>query len=117
MALNKLFKVMKSEGYVVSVLERYLLSLNSKDEDGSDRAIDVNAPSQVGTCMRARFYARTGVQKDGNSVEPRLRRIFDNGSFVHARIQNYLLEQGMLLMDEVPLRNDEYDIQGHADKG
>jgi len=106
---------MKSEGYILKPLDQYLLSLNVRDEEGNDRAIDVNAPSQVGTCARARYYARLQKEKDGNSVSPRLRRIYDNGTHFHIRTQEYLLDQGMLIMDEVPVRNDEYNIQGHTD--
>lgn len=112
MALSNVFSAMKREGYVIRPLDLYLLSLNKED---NDRAINVNAPSQVGTCMRARFYARTGEEQDANSVDARTRRIFDNGTYFHIRIQGYLKEQGMLLMDEVPVHNYEYNIQGHTD--
>lgn len=112
MALKAVFSAMKREGYIVKDLDLYLLSLNATDED---RAIDVNAPSQAGTCMRARFYARTGAPRDGASIDARTRRIFDNGTKTHERLQEYLLKQGMLLMDEVPVHNYEYNIQGHTD--
>ena len=112
MALKAVFSAMKKEGYVIKDLDLYLLSLNEIDED---RAIDVNAPSQAGVCMRARYYARTGAPRDGNSIDARTRRIFDNGTKTHERLQEYLLEQGMLLMDEVPVHNYEYNIQGHTD--
>ena len=73
MALKAVFSAMKREGYIVKDLELYLLGLNATDED---RAIDVNAPSQAGVCMRARYYARTGAPKDGASIDARTRRIF-----------------------------------------
>lgn len=113
MALDSLFKTIKSEGYVLKQLDQYLLGLNNNEE--SDRAINVNSPSAISSCMRSRYYARTGAERDANSIEPRLRRIFDNGTGVHERLQAYLTKQGMLLMDEVPLRNDYYNIQGHSD--
>lgn len=112
MALKAVFSAMKREGYVVKDLDLYLLGLNATDED---RAIDVNAPSQAGVCMRARFYARTGATRDGASIDARTRRIFDNGTKTHERLQEYLLKQGMLLMDEVPVHNYDYNIQGHTD--
>ena len=112
MALKAVFSAMKKEGYVVRDLDLYLLSLNAVDED---RAIDVNAPSQAGVCMRARYYARTGAPRDVASIDARTRRIFDNGTKTHERLQEYLLSQGMLLMDEVPVHNYEYNIQGHTD--
>lgn len=112
MALKCVFDAMKREGYIVKDLDLYLLSLNEED---NDRAIDVNAPSQIGKCLRQRYYARTGATRDSNAVDARTRRIFDNGTKTHERLQEYLLEQGMLLMDEIPVLNEQYNIQGHTD--
>lgn len=111
MGLKAVFNAMKQEGYIIKPLDMYLLSLNSKD---SDRAVDVNSPSQASVCNRANFYARMGYQNDG-SIDPRTRRIFDNGTKTHERLQEYLLEQGILISDEVPCINLEYNIQGHTD--
>ena len=112
MSLKDSFKAIKNEGYVIKPLETYLLSLSATDED---RAINVNAPSQIGSCLRSRYYARTGAERDVHSVDPRTRRIFDNGSYVHERLQSYLEECGVLLMREVSIINDQYNIQGHTD--
>lgn len=112
MALKSVFNAMKREGYVIKDLDLYLLSLNGED---NDRAIDVNAPSQIGSCLRSRYYSRTQASRDTNAVDARTRRIFDNGTKTHERLQQYLEEQGMLLMDEVPVYNATYNIQGHTD--
>lgn len=112
MALSSIFNAMKLEGYVVAPLEKYLLSLDAKD---SDRALDVNAPSSVGQCLRARYYSRTGAPCDVGAVDARTRRIFDNGTGVHERLQNYMKNMGLLLQDEVPIINYTYNIQGHTD--
>lgn len=112
MALKALFNNLKKEGYIIKDLDRYLLDQNGET---NDRAIDVNAPSQVGKCMREIYYARKEYEQDPNCVDARARRIFDNGTHMHERIQGYLKGQGMLIMDEVPLRNDRYNIQGHTD--
>lgn len=112
MSLKNIFDAMKKEGYVIPELDKYLLSLDAKD---ADRAKNVNAPSSVGQCLRARYYSRTGAPCDPCSVDARTRRIFDNGTGVHERLQNYLRIQGMLLQDEVPIINEEYNIQGHTD--
>lgn len=113
MALNDIFDSMKQEGFIIKGLDQYLIKVGNTPDDS--RAIDVNAPSQAGVCMRSRYYARTGAEKDGVSVSPRLQRIFDNGTGVHERLQAYLLEQGMLIMDEIPVLNNKYNIQGHTD--
>lgn len=112
MGLKDMFNSMKVESPVIRNLDNYLESLSAKD---NERAVDVNAPSQIGSCLRARFYARTGVEKDVYAVPPRSRRIFDNGTKTHERLQGYLLNQGMLLMDEVPVVHTSYNIQGHTD--
>lgn len=112
MALKSVFNAMKREGYVIKDLDLYLLSLNGED---NDRAVDVNAPSQIGGCLRSRYYSRTQASRDTNAVDARTRRIFDNGTKTHERLQQYLEEQGMLLMDEVPVYNATYNIQGHTD--
>lgn len=112
MGLKSVFTTMKNEGYVIKPLEMYLLSLSAKDED---RAINVNAPSAIGQCMRSRYYTRTNSPCDLHSIDARTRRIFDNGTAVHERIQGYLKKAGILLMDEVPIIDDQYNIQGHTD--
>lgn len=113
MSLSKIFKSVKGEeSLVIKPLEDYLNTLSAKD---SDRAINVNAPSSVGGCLRARYYSRIEAESDGDSIEPRTRRIFDNGTHVHLRLQEYMRECGLLLMDEVPIYNPDYNIQGHTD--
>lgn len=112
MGLKSIFSSMKNEGYVIKPLDMYLLSLSAKD---NDRALNVNAPSAVGQCLRARYYTRTNAPCDTFSIDARTRRIFDNGTGVHERIQAYLKEAGLLLMDEVPIINEQYNIQGHTD--
>lgn len=111
MALKSVFNTMKQEGYLIKPIDQYLLSLNNKD---NDRASNVNSPSQAGVCQRANYYARMGYQQDG-SIEPRTRRIFNNGDGVHDRLQTYLEKAGVCLMREVPVLYDDLTIQGHTD--
>lgn len=102
---------MKKEGYVTAPLDRYLFEEANRP---NDRAVNVNAPSQAGKCNRANYYMRMQYENDG-TIDPRTQRIFDNGSGVHERLQSYLLDMELLHMDEVPLINDEFNIQGHTD--
>lgn len=111
MALKDMFNAMKKEGIVTAPLDRYLFEQANKP---NDRAVNVNAPSQAGKCNRANFYMRMQYQGDGG-IDPRTQRIFDNGTYTHERLQSYLLDMELLLMDEVPLINDDYNIQGHTD--
>ena len=102
---------MKKDGYVTAPLDRFLFEQANKP---NDRAVNVNAPSQAGKCNRANYYMRKQYEGDG-SIDPRTQRIFDNGTYTHERLQSYLIEMELLLMDEVPLINDEYNIHGHTD--
>ena len=111
MSLKNLFQAMRSEGYVTAPLDRFLFEQANKP---NDRAVNVNAPSQAGKCNRANYYMRKQYDSDG-SIDPRTQRIFDNGTYTHERLQAYLIEMELLLMDEVPLINDQYNIQGHTD--
>lgn len=111
MALKEMFQAMKKEGYVTAPLDEYLFT---KANEPNDRAVNVNAPSQAGKCNRANYYMRMQYSNDG-TIDPRTQRIFDNGTYTHERLQSYLLDMELLAMDEVPLINDEYNIQGHTD--
>ena len=111
MAMKNLFSAMRKEGYVTAPLDRYLFEQANKP---NDRAVNVNAPSQAGKCNRANYYMRNQYEGDGG-IDPRTQRIFDNGTYTHERLQAYLIDMDLLLMDEVPLLNDTYNIQGHTD--
>jgi hypothetical protein len=111
MSLGNVFKTMKKTG-LVKQLDQYLLKQSNNENDG-DRKNETNSPSGALGCCRANYYQRQGIAKD--SIDARVRRIFDNGHGMHERIQKYLTDMGVLLMDEVPLVNAEYEIQGHTD--
>lgn len=111
MALKEMFQAMKKEGYVTAPLDQFLFEQANRP---NDRAVNVNAPSQAGKCNRANYYMRMQYENDG-TIDPRTQRIFDNGTYTHERLQSYLIEMELLHMDEVPLINDEYNIQGHTD--
>ena len=113
MALKDLFDLNKSkQSIVLNKLDTYLLSLNNED---NDRAVNVNSPSQIFKCKRSNYYTRKKEKKDTINVNARTRRIFDNGHSVHNRLQKYLKNAGILLLDEVPVVNEEYNVQGHTD--
>jgi hypothetical protein len=101
----------KQEGYIIKPLDFFLEKQANAD---NDRAVDVNAPSQAGQCMRHNYYMRKRYDSDGD-IGARTQRIFDNGTYTHERLQAYLLEMFLLICDEVPLLDEEYNIQGHTD--
>lgn len=110
MGLKDIINTMKHEGYVLKRLDQYLILQSSKDDD---RRWDINSPSMASQCARAIYYSRTGT--DRALIDARTQRIFDNGTHVHIRLQEYMEDEGILLMDEVPVFNLEYQIQGHTD--
>ena len=107
-----MLSTLKNEGYIIKRLDQYLLSLNDRDED---RRWDINSPSSASKCERAIVYSRLGYESDANAIDARTRRILDNGTDTHERLQKYMLDEGMLKMDEVPVFLDRLQIQGHTD--
>jgi len=75
-------------------------------------------------CGRALYYGYIGAKAE-NSFEPRLRRIFDNGSGIHLQLQMYLHHYAKThkktdkFQDEVSIKPennaiaDQYDISAH----
>lgn len=112
LALKKLMNTLKEEGYIIKKLDQYLLSLDAKDEE---RRWDINSPSSAGACPRAIVYSRLGYERDYCAIDAKTRRVFDNGTHTHIRLQEYLINCGLLAMDEVPVFDDYYQIQGHTD--
>lgn len=112
MALKNVLSTLKNDGYILKRLDQYLLRMNDRD---ADRRWDINSPSSASKCSRAIVYSRLGYESDANSVDARTRRIFDNGTSTHERLQKYMMDEGMLKMDEVPVFLDDLDIQGHTD--
>lgn len=82
---------------------------------GEDRKHGWNSPSSIGSCLRQSYFSRTGVAPDFAHNDPRLQRIFDNGTGVHIRLQDYLKKDGILLLDEAPVINQAYEILGTTD--
>lgn len=112
MALKNLFNTLKAEGYIVKLLDQYLLAMSDTEED---RRYDTNSPSMSSTCVRAIYYSRTNARRDAGTIDARTRRIFDNGTEYHNRMQKYLSDMGMLLMMEVPVFDIPLKTQGHTD--
>lgn len=111
MGLKSVFENMKQKD---SLLVKDLDDWLSKNRGGQDRRFDINSPSCAGRCARANYYGRV-LLNEVQIIDPRLRRIFENGDGVHDRLQGYFEKMGRLLMREVPLIDDDYEIQGHSD--
>lgn len=104
-------KLETPSGILIPAIERVL----NKRVTGKERKHGWNSPSGVGGCQRNNYFTRTSVTPDFPQNDPRLQRIFDNGTCVHIRLQDYMKKDGVLLKDEAPLFNKEYKILGTTD--
>lgn len=103
--------IKRSNGLLIPAIETFLM----QKEVGTDRGHGWNSPSGVGGCPRQIYFSRLGYVPNVTYNEPRLQRIFDNGTYTHIRLQEYLLGNGVLLDDEAPLFNAEHMIMGTTD--
>ena len=110
MALKNIFNVMKNEGVLIPAIDSYLLTLG-QDED---RHHDYVSPSSVHNCLRSQMYRILGEKNDGANA-PKLQRIFDTGTDIHTRTQDYLSKAGILEIPECPIFLPEYRLTGHTD--
>lgn len=114
MALKNILKLMKTDSEsVVARLDKFLMKF--PDESSEDRGHGMNSPSSIGYCIRSNYYVRKGMAHKAAVVLPRMQRIFDNGHYVHDRLQTYLEKMGLLKLREVPVYNEELQIMGHSD--
>ena len=109
--LKSINKTPIKKSFLIPAIENVL----SKKVVGKDRNHGWNSPSGISNCSRLSYFMRKNLNPDKISNEPRLQRIFDNGTHVHIRLQEYLLKSGVLLADEAPLFNIEHRIMGTTD--
>jgi len=93
---------------IIKKIDEYLQA-RSREE----RAIRCFHPSSLHKSPKELYWHY--LQGDASKFDSRTLRIFDNGHSVHERLQRYLKEAGILLEDEVPVANEEYEIRGHTD--
>ena len=94
---------------IIEAIDNYL-----KNRPKDDRLKHCFHPSSLHRSPRELYYHY--LEGDNNQeFAPRILRIFDNGHAVHARIQGYLKDIGILKQAEISVENAEYEIKGHAD--
>ena len=137
--LKRFLDAKKSNPRLIGDIERHLLA--KKPEV---RRTDVLHPSEMAKsdwCLRASYFALSGVPVKKENPNLRLQSIFDEGHSIHAKWQNWFSEMGVLhgywdlgtpnnkswatskdlvgipnkVYKEVPLVYDELRIAGHAD--
>lgn len=94
---------------IIEAIDQYLKSRPRKWR--KDRCFHPSALHLPAKALYDHYMGRDGERE----LDPRTLRIFDNGSTVHERIQGYLKDAGLLVQAEVPVKNEQYEIFGHAD--
>jgi hypothetical protein len=69
--------------------------------------------SEVGKSKKEIYESLKGLKKKAKT-EGRLKRIFDNGDYMHRRFYNYFLQMGILVACEVKAVNNDL-FHGYAD--
>jgi len=137
--LKRFLDAKKSNPRLIGDIERHLLAKTPEV-----RRTDVLHPSEMAKsdwCLRASYFALSGVPVKKETPNLRLQSIFDEGHSIHAKWQNWFSEMGVLhgywdlgtpnnkswatskdlvgipnkVYKEVPLVYDELRIAGHAD--
>ena len=99
--LKSINKTPIKKSFLIPAIENVL----SKKIVGKDRNHGWNSPSGICNCSRLSYFMRKNFNPDKISNEPRLQRIFDNGTHVHIRLQEYLLNSGASSANKIPLFN------------
>jgi hypothetical protein len=92
--LKKYLDAKKSAPRLVGDIERHLLT-----RPAEIRRTDVLHPSEMAKadwCLRASYFALTGVTVKKDKPNLRLQSIFDEGHAIHSKWQNWFREMGVL---------------------
>jgi hypothetical protein len=92
--LKKFLDAKKSNPRLIGDLERHLMARPLED-----RSTTVLHPSEMvkaDWCLRASYFALTGVPVKKDKPNLRLQSIFDEGHSIHAKWQNWFQEMGVL---------------------
>jgi len=92
--LKRFLDAKKNDPRLIGDIERHLLL-----KPAEERRTDVLHPSEMAKadwCVRASYFALTGVSVKKETPNLRLQSIFDEGHFIHAKWQNWFREMGNL---------------------
>jgi CRISPR/Cas system-associated exonuclease Cas4 (RecB family) len=71
------------------------------------------SPSNIGKCPRYIVYDMLGYKRP--EMPPRITRITENGNYMHERYQTLFADMGVLIQDELPIKDAELCISGRTD--
>ncbi len=92
--LKRFLDAKKTNPRLIGDIERHLMA-----KPAEDRRTDVLHPSEMAKsdwCLRASYFALSGVKVKKENPNLRLQSIFDEGHFIHAKWQNWFREMGTL---------------------
>ena len=92
-------------------IDHYLLN----KVDDQDRKTHCFHPSSLTECPRVLYDLYVAESLESSGIDPRTKRIFDNGHGVHFRLQDYCKEVGILIDQNVNVSDDKYEICGEID--
>ena len=70
-------------------------------------------PSSIHKCSRALCYELLGYPRP--EMEPRVLKILENGNFVHERYQKMWKDMGIMVAEELPIKEESLKISGRMD--
>lgn len=109
-------RILNSPYRLLAPVERILLEQNIKNNEERD-SLHLH-PSEIckrDWCPRSSWYKIKGYPAPADSYTLQRLNIFAEGHLIHQKWQNWLKEAGVLVQAEVPIKDEEHHIIGHAD--
>jgi CRISPR/Cas system-associated exonuclease Cas4 (RecB family) len=109
-------RLLNSPHRLLAPVERLLLEQNAKNNEERD-SLHLH-PSEIckkDWCPRSSWYKITGYPGPSESFSLQRLNIFAEGHLIHEKWQKWLKQAGVLLEAEVPIKDVEHHIIGHAD--
>lgn len=108
--LSQIRNSLSSKHWFEQIIDEYL-----DIKKGEARMTDEFHPSSAGQCPRLIQFKMTGSLYE--DVEPRVKRIFENGHYMQARYKSFLEGAGKFVAEEVPIKIeiDTVIVKGRAD--
>jgi CRISPR/Cas system-associated exonuclease Cas4 (RecB family) len=109
-------RILNSPYRLLAPVERHLLEQNIKNNEERD-SLHLH-PSEIckrDWCPRSSWYKIKGYPSPAESFTLQRLNIFAEGHLIHQKWQNWLKDAGVLVQAEVPIKDEDHHIIGHAD--
>lgn len=107
-------KSFSSTGRLIPLVEKHLI----EEQLNSTRDTEHLHPSEIckrDWCPRSSWYTIKGYEKQSEKFTFQRLNIFAEGHAIHNKWQTWLTDLGVLEQAEVPIKDEEHLILGHAD--